>query len=380
MNNYNVSIIYKMKKQSKLTKPNYKTTKTKMKDFYKELDIIDTPLVKPVHKSKKKYNKVVDNIPLVEDYNFQADLLFLPETKEGFKYLFVVVDLSNREFDIEPLKDKKPETTLKALKTIFKRKHLNKPFASFKTDNGNEFKSVFHKYLVDEKILHKVALTGRHRYTAVVERLNRELGKVFNHYMNSKEIKTGKPYNEWTDILNEVREKLNKIRKLELLPQNKYHYEPFLTSDKPKFKIGQMVHRLLDEPRNALNEKQSTSSFREGDFRFSLTHYKIKDIVYFSGNVNYRYILEGIHGTSFAEFELIPSTLDIEDEVGEIKSILDKTYNRKEKMWYYKIWFHGEPKSKSSWLSKNDLLETISEDILNDFVKIYEDKKKKKKK
>ena len=88
--------------------------------------------------------------------------------------------------------------------------------------------------------------------------------------MNSKEIKSGKVYKEWIDVLPQVREKLNEIRTIELKPQNQYQYKMFSTTDKPKFKVGDMVHRLLDEPRNALNEKQSTNSFREGDFRWSL--------------------------------------------------------------------------------------------------------------
>ena len=353
--------------------------KTTMKDLYKELEIGDTTLTKPVKKRNQKYNRVIDNIPMIEDYNFMADLLFLPETKNGYKYLLVIVDLSNNEFDIEPIKDKTPKTTLNAMKTIFKRKYLDKPYASVKTDNGNEFKGVFQKYLVDEKILHKVGLTGRHRYTAVVERLNKDLAKLFNLYMNSKEIKSGKVYKEWIDVLPQVREKLNEIRTIELKPQNQYQYKMFSTTDKPKFKVGDMVHRLLDEPRNALNEKQSTNSFREGDFRWSLLTYKIIQIVYFAGDVNYRYLLEGIKGTSFAEWELKPNTLKIDEEVSEMKEIIDMSYNKKEKMWYYRIWMFDENKKDSGWYSHNDLLETVEEEKLNEFIDLYKSKKKKKK-
>jgi len=63
-----------------------------------------------------KFNHVKDNVPLVEDWNMMADLLFLPTAKFGFKYLFCIVDLATDEFDIEPIKNKEPATVLKAMK------------------------------------------------------------------------------------------------------------------------------------------------------------------------------------------------------------------------------------------------------------------------
>jgi hypothetical protein len=52
-----------------------------------------------------------------------ADLLELPETKKGFKYLLVVVDLATDEFDIEPMTNNKSLTVVDAMKRIFKRKY-----------------------------------------------------------------------------------------------------------------------------------------------------------------------------------------------------------------------------------------------------------------
>ena len=57
--------------------------------------------IRPV---KKKFNKVKDNIPLHEDFNFSCDLMFMPTDKFGFKYILVCVDLASDEFNIEPLK------------------------------------------------------------------------------------------------------------------------------------------------------------------------------------------------------------------------------------------------------------------------------------
>eukprot|EP00981_Chlorochromonas_danica_P013999 scaffold7211_cov247-Ochromonas_danica.AAC.15 len=87
-------------------------------------------------KKEKVYNSVKDNVPLVEDWNMMADLLFLPTAKFGFKYLFVIVDLATDEFDIEPIKNKEPATILKAMKKCFDRDFVSQPEYSLKTDSG----------------------------------------------------------------------------------------------------------------------------------------------------------------------------------------------------------------------------------------------------
>ncbi len=121
-------------------------------------------------RKQKEYNHVKDNVPLVEDYNMMADLLYLP-AYNGYKYLFVIVDLASDEFDIEPIKNKEPETVLKAMLKCFKRGYISKPEYTLKTDGGKEFKGVFN-----------------------VESLNRQLARLFNGYMNAIEVKTGKVY------------------------------------------------------------------------------------------------------------------------------------------------------------------------------------------
>jgi hypothetical protein len=49
-----------------------------------------------------------------------ADLLELPETKKGFKYLLVVVDLATDEFDIEPITNNKSLTVVDAIVTRYR--------------------------------------------------------------------------------------------------------------------------------------------------------------------------------------------------------------------------------------------------------------------
>ena len=77
-------------------------------------------------------------------------------------------------------KDKsgKQLTNSEAIKKIFKRPHLNEPYASIRTDNGKEFKGVFSKWMYNESILHRIAEPYRHQQLANVENLNRTLGRL----------------------------------------------------------------------------------------------------------------------------------------------------------------------------------------------------------
>eukprot|EP00051_Salpingoeca_urceolata_P000741 m.35778 g.35778 ORF g.35778 m.35778 type:complete len:212 (-) comp10951_c0_seq2:863-1498(-) len=199
---------------------------------------IDDKLTKPA-KTAKEFTKVKKVTNPKPDYNFMADLLMLPTTKKGFKYLLVMVDLWTDEFDIEPLKTKEPREVLAAFKKMFKRPYLNKPYASVQTDGGNEFKGEFKKYLFDESILKRTTMKGRHTQNSEVERLNRSLGTLFNGLMNKKERESGKQFRDWDQFVD-----LEAIKK------------------DPKFKEGDVVRHALDVPRDALgNEHNCLQTF-----------------------------------------------------------------------------------------------------------------------
>jgi len=56
-----------------------------------------------VSREKRSFNTIKHNIPLIANYNYMADLLFLPTASFGYKYLLVMVDLATDEFDIEQI-------------------------------------------------------------------------------------------------------------------------------------------------------------------------------------------------------------------------------------------------------------------------------------
>lgn len=341
-------------------------------DKLKKLLNIDETFTKPI-KKEKKFTKIKDGATLIEGYNYMADITYLPETKKGFKYLLVIVDLATKKFDIEPLKTKTTDEVLIAVKKMFKRKYIKLPKGSIRTDNGAEFKGNFHEYLKDNEIFHSVSMPYRHQQLSMVESLNKQLNRLFNGYMNAIEKKTKKPYKEWTDAVDTVRDELNKIREVKPLYNEKTIFdhkdEPINMSKEPKFKVGDLVHYKLSYPENALGNKQPTANFRVGDYRWSSIPKKIERIFYYSGAIPYRYSLKDMDYVSFPESELMES--DEKEEKFKVKKIIGK---KKEKnIIYYLVWWDGYKKDDATWEPKTNL---IKDDLL-DYIKEYEDEQKK---
>lgn len=313
---------------------------------------IDETYTRPVSK-QKAFNKVKDNIPLKANFNFMSDLLFLPTTKNGYKYLLVVVDIATNAFDIEPIKNKEPKTILEAFKTMIKRKYIKEPYASIRTDGGNEFEGVFAKWLYNENIMHKVGIPGRHQQLANVESLNRQLGRIFNGYMNAKEKATSRPYHEWDDILGTVRAEMNKFKKL---PEQDIFTHQYRIPETiaPQFKVGDVVYRKSEHPLSALGKKQPTDKFREGDYRWDLVARKIVKVLSYPGAVPNRYVLDSLPNVSYAESELRPGKEKEEQFI--IREIIDKKVVNKK--IFYKIWWEGYKKAEASWEPKIELMKT----------------------
>ena len=311
-----------------------------MNQLKQSFDIDDTYTKlyrRPTHPDQM--TKVKDQIPLVADYNYMADILHLPTDKFGFSKLLVICDIADDTFDIEKMKGESEEETLSAYKKIMKRGIIKIPYASMLTDGGSSFKSVFHKYLYENGVNHRVARVGRHHQLSNVDSLCRQLGSIFNGIMNKKEEETGKVSKAWTHAIDEVRGKLNnyrrsrgvkipkditthiypifdnvipkiKIKKLKKGGDLKEDIEDHpiegekYTQIKPKYKEGDLVNVLLEEPRTILGKKQPTKNFRMGDLRLEKKKRKIIKVLYYSGPNHYRYLIEGLPNASYTEQEL----------------------------------------------------------------------------
>jgi hypothetical protein len=325
----------------------------------------------------------MNHIPMIEDYNDMLDLLELPETKQKYKYLVVIVDLATSECDFEPIKNKTPNDVKNALNVIFKRSYIKKPYASIQTDNGKEFKGEFNSYLYNSNILHKLSLPYRHTQNSVVEAVNRQLGRFLNGYMNMKEAETGKVYKEWTDQINLIRTELNKIRKKKL-PDDIFTYlYPSWNAEKeikssstkkketqyeiiePKYKKGDLVYVVLESPENALGKKQK-GLFRNGDYKLTKEPHKITKVLYYHGPPYYRYLVNTFNGVSYQEAELKRATEEAEEKF-KVKQIINKrTYK---KVLQYKVWWKGYPKKEATW----ELAQNLIDDGLQEYIDAYEE-------
>jgi hypothetical protein len=275
--------------------------------------------------------KVKEQIPLIEGYNQMVDVLHLPTDKFGYNKLLVVVDIATDAFDIEKMRGETGDESLIAFNKIIKRGIIKFPYASILTDGGSSFKGNFHKFLYDHGVDHRVARPGRHHQLSNVDNLCRQLGDIFNGIMNKKEAETGKISKAWTHAIDEVREKLNIYRRSRGMKMPKdittYEYPIFdnvipkiktikkgggdikiedqqFSLIKPKYKVGDLVNVLLEEPRTVNDKKQPTKNFRMGDLRLEKKKRKIIKLLYYNGPNPYRYLIEGLPNASYTEQEL----------------------------------------------------------------------------
>lgn len=331
---------------------------------------IDETLTKPI---KYHYPKVKNQTFPQNGFNYQADLLELPTTKSGYKYLLTVVDIYSNYVDFEELKTKYASDVLKAFKTIFKRGILPMPKGSLRTDNGSEFKSVVDQFMYDNSILHLWSLPNRHKQMANVESLNKKLGRILMTYITNKSKELGENYTNWDDIVDFTRHNINDyiVHKNDVSIKD-YSPRPLNLDSEPKYNVGDLVYRRLEKPLDQYGNRLHDSKFRQGDCRYDLHEpRKIVKVLAYTSNDPWRYILADLPNVSYAEKELLPAKESEEKRI--VKKVIDKM--KLKNVVYYRVWFKGELKKDALWLKKDQLLE----DGLQDYIQAYEDDLKSKK-
>ncbi len=138
-----------------------------------------------------------------------------------------------------------------------------------------------------------------------------------------------------------------------------------------KYNIGDKVFRKLEKPKDALGKNQNTSNFRAGDFRWELKPREIVRVLPYPKQ--FRYIIQGFKNVSFTEAELrpaeniqAPKQYDSKgNEVYTVKDIIGKKIINKK--IHYLIWFEGEKKTESQWISEKDLIEDGLKDEIDEY-------------
>ena len=227
-----------------------------------------------------------DDMPHIKNNIFkpfilhQADILYLPTSQFGFKYCLVCVDVYNSKIDAVAIKDKNSTTIVKALETIYtKHKILGLPI-TIQFDNGTEFNNKEVKSLMKKLETNiKFTLTNRHRQNAVVEKANKRLGTLILKFQAENELITKKKSTAWHKHLPKLIEFLNNNVKV-----NTNKYDPYADVAGNKefielLSIGNLVHKILDYPIRANDDKRVGSTFRSGDIRWTKDKFKIMHII-----------------------------------------------------------------------------------------------------
>lgn len=174
-NKYNFPSIDKFKKLLKANGINY--TPKELSNFINKQSI--QQVHKPVTEIKEKQKFIV---ALDIGEMLQIDLVDYQKyaTKNnGYKYLFIAVDIFTRYAYAVPIKSKEPKNILEAFKTI--------PFIpkAIFSDSGNEFKGVFTSYLEEKNIAELKAEIGNHHSLGVIDRFTRTFKTMIAKYMTA---------------------------------------------------------------------------------------------------------------------------------------------------------------------------------------------------
>ena len=210
----------------------------------------------------------------------QADILFLPTSQFGFKYCLVCVDVYNSKIDAVAIKDKNSNTIVKALEKIYVENEILELPITIQFDNGKEFNNKEVKSLMKKLETNiKFTLTNRHRQNAVVEKANKRLGSLILKFQAENELIKKKKSTAWHIHLPKLIEFLNNNVKV-----NTNKYDPYADVAGNKefielLSIGDLVHKILDYPIRANDDKRVGSTFRSGDIRWTKDKFKIIHII-----------------------------------------------------------------------------------------------------
>ena len=295
-------------------------------------------LHKPVKRKFRKRRVLVSGIDKIWAADL-ADMQALSKENEGYKFLLLVIDTFSKYGWIVPLKDKKGETIVKALKEIFKESG-RRPDKLW-TDKGREF---FNKDVRDLVYLYA---TENEEKSSIAERWIRTMKeKMFKYFTDNN------TYN-YIDALPELVEDYNNTvhSSTKLTPTDASKEENELTvwrnlyPDRyktsrlnPKFSVGDEV-RITKK--KEVFEKGYTARWTEEIFTIKEIRetnpitYKLKDL---KG--------EEIEGTFYE-----PELQKTEQQIYRIEKIIKKEKGRSFVKW------KGYPDKFNSWVDNKDLID-----------------------
>ena len=267
-----------------------------------------------------------------------ADMRALSKENDGYNFLLLVIDTFSKYGWIVPLKDKKGETIVKALKEIFKESG-RRPDKLW-TDKGREF---FNKDVRDLVYLYA---TENEEKSSIAERWIRTMKeKMFKYF-------TDYNTNKYIDVLPELVEDYNNTvhsstkltptdaskEENELKVWSNLYPDRYKTSRlNPKFSVGDKV-RITKK--KTVFEKGYTTRWTEEIFT-------IKEI---RETNPLTYKLEDLQGEEIEGTFYEPELQKTEQQIYRIEKIIKKEKGRSFVKW------KGYPDKFNSWVDNKDLI------------------------
>ena len=295
-------------------------------------------LHKPVKRKFRKRRVLVSGIDKIWAADL-ADMQALSKENEGYKFLLLVIDTFSKYGWIVPLKDKKGETIVKALKEIFKESG-RRPDKLW-TDKGREF---FNKDVRDLVYLYA---TENEEKSSIAERWIRTMKeKMFKYFTDNN------TYN-YIDALPELVEDYNNTvhsstkltptdaskEENELKVWRNLYPDRYKTSRlNPKFSVGDKV-RITKKKK--VFEKGYTTRWTEEIFT-------IKEIRE-TNPITYK--LEDLKGEEIEGTFYEPELQKTEQQIYRIEKIIKKEKGRSFVKW------KGYSDKFNSWVDNKDLID-----------------------
>ncbi|GBC08665.1 hypothetical protein RclHR1_00830016 [Rhizophagus clarus] len=117
----------------------------------------------------------------------------MPIDPKGYHYFLIVVEISRRRVDAEPIKNKTANSILKAFIKIYGRSCIQPPTHRLETDSGSEFTNsqIRDFFLNSIGVMIRFGEPGCHKQQSYAERAIQAIQEPFLKRMTAQELKTG---------------------------------------------------------------------------------------------------------------------------------------------------------------------------------------------
>ena len=264
-------------------------TLLKENDLYTTAKSVDEFLKQQtVHQITQKEKKVEKKMKFITAYSeneiIQVDLIVyskLASTNKGFQYILICLDVFTRKMHCAPLKNKTPDECKRGFISLFGDTDIE----CILTDDGNEYRGSFDKYMDERGTVHLWTSSQNHSRLGIVDRACLTLRTTIQRYMLGADTTNWvdkladfvKAYNESShrgilgmspDQVSDDKQAAELISVLNSKKEEHNHAVGRLAPPKPEYAVGDYVRVKL-----------RSDAFKKGFTATYSTHvYKVIDV------------------------------------------------------------------------------------------------------